>query len=274
MEIYSPFIINAIIGIILGGIASLIVGSLSMLRGVHYLSAEVTHAALGGAAIGALIYDKIKFEPIFFIMALTFSILTSIVTGYIVRERGVEASGMAIGISLAISLSIYAIIIGLIRSELIIRVNSYLLSDILLITYSDIINMTIISIIGLLTLIFLHREFIYICFDLEGTEAMGLKTNLYDYLIFTLIGALGVVIAKAMGALLVFALAIVPASCSMEIAKNANRIFIYTFLISISSGIIGLWISIILNLPTSGVIAITAVTIYVIVKVLKKSLLE
>ncbi|MEM3986390.1 MAG: metal ABC transporter permease [Candidatus Methanomethylicia archaeon] len=270
MSLYNPFIINAIIGVILCGITSMIIGTLSMLRNVHYLSAEVTHSALSGAGIGALIYAIIGYEPIIFIMATLFSIATSIVTGYIIREKGVEASGLAIGTSLAISMSIYSIVAGMIRAELLIKVNSYLISDILLITSSDLMKMSIISIIGLIVLLVFYREIIYICFDIEGSEALGLNTKIYDYLIFTLIGASGVVLARAVGALLVYALTIIPAACAIELSNSIRNTFIYTFTISILSGIMGLIISIIINLHTSGMIALTSTTIYIIIKTLKK----
>jgi|YelNatPaOPRAMG01_1025707.scaffolds.fasta_scaffold07668_7 ABC-type Mn2+/Zn2+ transport system permease subunit len=268
--IYSPFIMNALIGIVLGGVTAMIAGALSMLRNVHYLSAEVAHSALGGAAIGALIYSQIGYEPIIFIAATTFSIISSIITGYIVRERGGEAAGLAIGVALAISLSTYSIVIGMLKAELIIKVNSYLLSDILLITYSDLIGMTLISFIGLIVLIAFYKEMLYICFDVEGAEALGLKTKIYDYMAFALIGAAGAVLARAMGALLIYALAILPAASSIEISNSTSKIFIYTFTISLTSGITGLLISLTLNLPTSGTIAATATTIYILIKVARK----
>lgn len=270
MSLYNPFIINAVIGVILCGITSMIVGALSTLRNVHYLSAEVTHSALSGAGIGALMYTIIGYEPIIFIMATLFSIVTSIVTGYIIREKGVEASGLAIGATLAISMSIYSIIAGVIRAELLIKVNSYLISDILLITSSDLIKMSIISIIGLIALLTFYREIVYICFDIEGAEALGLNTKIYDYLLFTLIGASGAVLARTVGALLVYALAILPAACAIELSNSIQKTFIYTFTISTLSGIIGLIISIILNLHTSGIIALISTTIYIIIKTLKK----
>jgi len=268
--LYSPFIMNALIGIILGGVTAMITGALSTLRNVHYLSAEVTHSALGGAAIGALIYSQIEYEPIIFITATTFSIISSIITGYIVRERGVEATGLAIGVVLAISLSTYSIVIGMLKAELIIKVNSYLLSDILLITYSDLMGMTLISFIGLIVLIAFYKELIYVCFDVEGAEALGLKTKIYDYMAFALIGATGAVLARAMGALLIYALAILPAASSIELSNSTSKIFIYTFTISLIAGLAGLLISLTLNLPTSGTIAATATTIYILIKVAKK----
>jgi len=270
MNIYNPFIINVIIGIILCGITSMIIGALSMLRNVHYLSAEVTHAALSGAGIGALIYSITGCEQLIFIMATLFSIATSIITGYIIREKGFEASGLAIGVALALSMSIYAMVIGILKAELIIKVNSYLISDILLITSNDLINMLMIAILGLIILLTFHREIVYTCFDMEGAEALGLNTKIYDYLIFTLIGASGVVLARALGALLVYALAIMPAACSIELSNNVQKIFTYTFIFSVFSGFTGLILSIILNVSTSGMIALTSTITYITIKILKK----
>jgi len=270
ISLTSPFIINAIIGIILGSLAALIAGALSMLRGVHYLSAEVTHAALGGAAIGALFYEILHIDSIFFIIALLFSMLTAMFTGYITRKEGIEVSGLAIGLALGFSLSIYAIIIGLIPAELQIKVNSYLISDILLLTQTDLVYMAITAILGLLVMFLFYNEVIYTCFDLEGTEALGLRTTLYDYIIFALVGMAGVVIAKAVGALLVFALAIMPAASARELSNSVPKLFLYTFVIALFSGFTGLFLSIIINFPTSGLIAIIASIIYLMIILIKK----
>lgn len=270
ISLTSPFIINAMIGIILGSLAALIAGTLSMLRGVHYLSAEVTHAALGGAAIGALFYEIMHVDSAFFIIALLFSILTAMFTGYITRKEGIEVSGLAIGLALAFSLSIYAIVIGLIPAELQIKVNSYLISDILLLTQTDLMYMSITVIFGLLIIFLFYNEVIYTCFDLEGTEALGLRTVTYDYIIFALVGIAGVVIAKAVGALLVFALAIVPAASARELSNSVPKLFLYTFVIALLSGFAGLFLSIIINFPTSGLIAIIASIIYLMIILIKR----
>ncbi|MGC8948558.1 MAG: metal ABC transporter permease [Thermoprotei archaeon] len=270
INLMNPFIINAIIGIILGSLAALIAGTISMLRGVHYLSAEVTHAALGGAAIGALVYEITHIDLMFFVIALLFSILTAMFTGYITRKGGIEVSGLAIGLALAFSLSIYAIVIGLIPAELQIRVNSYLISDILLLTNADLIYMTTTIVIGLLIVFLFYNEVIYTCFDLEGTEALGLRTRIYDYIIFALVGIAGVVIAKAVGALLVFALAIVPAATAKELSDSIPKLFFYTFIIALISGFFGLFLSILINFPTSGMIAMVASLIYLIVIIARK----
>ncbi|MGB9728728.1 MAG: metal ABC transporter permease [Thermoprotei archaeon] len=270
INLMNPFIINAIIGIILGSLAALIAGTISMLRGVHYLSAEVTHAALGGAAIGALVYEITHIDLMFFVIALLFSILTAMFTGYITRKGGIEVSGLAIGLALAFSLSIYAIVIGLIPAELQIRVNSYLISDILLLTNADLIYMTTTIVTGLLIVFLFYNEVIYTCFDLEGTEALGLRTRIYDYIIFALVGIAGVVIAKAVGALLVFALAIVPAATAKELSDSIPKLFFYTFIIALISGFFGLFLSILINFPTSGMIAMVASLIYLIVIIARK----
>jgi len=73
-----------------------------------------------------------------------------------------------------------------------------------------------------------------------------------------------------MGALLIYALAILPAASSIELSNSTSKIFIYTFTISLIAGLAGILISLTLNLPTSGTIAATATTIYILIKMAKK----
>ena len=66
------------------------------------------------------------------------------------------------------------------------KVDSFLFGSILTVTISDIILMTIVGAICLITLIFIYDKLIYVTFDENGAETTGINVKLINY-IFTIL---------------------------------------------------------------------------------------
>jgi ABC-type Mn2+/Zn2+ transport system permease subunit len=115
-----------------------------------------------------------------------------------------------------------------------------------------------------------YNEIIYVCFDPEGAEAMGMNASFYDFIIFFLIGLAGSVATKTVGTLIVYALVIAPAITAKELSRSVNGILRLTVIITLVAGYGGLALSIIFNMPSSGSIAIFASAIYVGTMLAKK----
>lgn len=268
LNLLSPILIRAYITLILLGIMA-IGGALAFMRGVAYLPAEASHAALSGASVAMLItyLTSIYVDPL--IWAVIFSALSSLLVAYAGRHGGAERLNSALAGALAISLAIYAAVRAVVPAELRAIIDTYLVSDILLISTEDLIELIIIVVIILFFLNLFYNEFIYVCFDPDGAEALGLNIKLYDYLLFSLIGLAGGIAAKAIGSLLVFALILAPAATAKEIAKSIKSFLMLTFVLTITLGYLGLFISLLINWPPSGSIAIITSSIYILVIIAK-----
>lgn len=258
----NPLFLKALVGVALASLMSMI-GAIALLRGVAYLPAEVSHSALGGAAVGVLLsaYVSPAFEP--FLMAIAFSVATALLTEYAGRKEGPEMMGAAIGGALAITMSIYALIRGIVPGELKAIIDGYLIGDLLLLSISDLVELASVAALVLFFLTTFYSEFVYLCFDMDGAEALGINVKLYDALLFGLTGLAGVVATKAIGALLVYAFIIAPAAAAKELASSVRLHLTLTFAIALSSGILGLGLSIMLNLPASGVVAAIPSAFYI-----------
>ena len=268
LEMVNPFILRAIVGIFLAASMSML-GAFALLRGVAYLPAEVSHSALGGAAVGVYLsaYVASWMDP--FLVAALFSVATALITEYAGRREGPEMMGAAIGGSLAATMAIYAFLRGLVPGELKAVIDGYLIGDVLLLSSMDILQLLTVTTITLAFTLLFYNELIYICFDMEGAEALGLNVKLYDYLLFTLAGLAGVVAAKSVGALLVYAFMIAPAASAKELTNRIRDHLLLTFVIALSSGLVGLTVASILNLPASGTIAAIPSGMYIILLILR-----
>jgi|Deesub1362B_J571_1020462.scaffolds.fasta_scaffold00005_287 ABC-type Mn2+/Zn2+ transport system permease subunit len=267
-NLLSPLLIKSYISIILLGIMS-IGGTLAFMRGVPYLPGESSHAALGGVSLAILIVHlfSIPMDPL--IWAVIFSALSSLLVAYAGRHGGAEALNAALAGAMALSLAVYATVRAIVPAELRALIDTYLVSDILFMTTLDIMQLSLIVLVGLLILVAFYHELMYICFDAEGAEAMGLNVKFFDYLLFLLIGVAGGIAAKTVGSLLVFALVIAPAATAREISTSINRFILLTFSLTVLLGFTGLFIALSIDWPPSGAIALLTSAVYIITVIIK-----
>jgi len=258
----SPFLVRAYFAILLTSFMSLASG-FALLRGVAYLPAEASHSALGGAAIGVFIgyVLGLSVEPFYF--AILFSSLTAMLVAYAGRHGGAEVLNAALGGMLAISVSFYALLRALVPAELKVVVDGYLVGDILLLTSGDLVRLATITLFGVIILYIFKSEILYVCFDQEGSEALGLNVPFYDYVLFFFMGLAGGLAAKTIGSLMVFALIMLPSVIAKDYSRNVRRYFSITIFLTLAFGYSGLIVSIFTGLPSSGSIAAIASFSYI-----------
>ena len=93
---------------------------------------------------------------------------------------------------------------------------------------------------------------------------LGINVKFYDYLMFFLIGLSGGLISKIFGRLLVFALVLAPAAAARMFSAHVRAYLINTVVLTVLLGMLGLLISIYLDLPSSGTIAGLTSAAYVV----------
>ncbi len=269
-NILDPLVLYPLLGVIVASIVSATVGSIMVTRGITFLSAEVAHAALGGAALSVLLQVKaglVWFNPL--LGAFLFGIISALFTGYAGEKGFTGRMEAAIGVSLALSMALAVLFLSYIPSEYMPKVWGYLIGDILLLSVNDVLLLGMVSLgIAVLYAIF-YREFIYLAFDIEGAEAAGLNVRVYHYLSLILVALGTVIITKALGAILVYAFLIAPAASASELTKNALKIPLITFVTSLTFGIVGLMLTFIMNIPASGVIGLLAAIFYLFIMLSK-----
>jgi len=258
------FMVRALIGMIIASFVSAAIGHILTSRGITFLSAEVAHAALGGAAFGVLLQTLgfLWFDPLY--GAFLFGVVSALITAYAGLRGSREQMEAAIGVSLAMSMSLAVVFLGYIRSEDMPKVWGYLVGDILLLTIDDLLFLGSMAILVGFFYILFRRELVYIAFDMESSEVLGIRAKFYHYL-GILLAAIGVIVTtKTLGAILVYAFLIAPAAAANEIAKRIYQIPLITLAIALSSGVAGLALSFTVNIPASGTIGILASTAYLV----------
>jgi len=257
----DPFVLRAIIAIFLASMISATAGNLTIFRGLSFLIATVAHAAMAGAAFAIFLqeYSLIPITPI--LGASLFGISISLFLGVIGNRMSGERLEAITGIAFALSMSLAILFISLIK-EYAVQAWGLIMGDLLLLTLSDVLLMIITTMVIVFISILLMREFLFISFDPEGAEASGLKTFAYHILMLLLISLSVVVLIKAVGAILVYVIMIIPAATANRLANKPSSTMYIAFIISLFSGLFGLFLALYVDVAPSALIGIIATLIY------------
>lgn len=99
-----------------------------------------------------------------------------------------------------------------------------------------------------------HRTFALISSDVKAAVASGLRVRLFDFLFYAAFAIVVVFFVRVAGVLLTFAYLIVPAVCSVMLAKTWRSRLLVGWGITAGASLIGLWASYAMDLPTGAAI--------------------
>ncbi len=105
----------------------------------------------------------------------------------------------------------------------------------------------------------LGRKFIFVSFDPETAEAMGLAVRRYNAALYFSVGLSIAVATRALGALPVFALTIIPAAGGLLLFDRLRAVFAYAIATAIGSALVGYYLSFVWEKPTGAMIVASSV---------------
>ncbi|MDD5259043.1 MAG: metal ABC transporter permease [bacterium] len=101
---------------------------------------------------------------------------------------------------------------------------------------------------GILHALF-YQRFILLAFDAETASAGGIKTGIWNFVFYLILGitiSLGI---QTAGVLLVFSYLVIPAMTALLIARNMSKTFITSVLVGVIATVAGVYLSFALDLP-------------------------
>jgi ABC-type Mn2+/Zn2+ transport system permease subunit len=258
---HYAFMMRALIGAILVGSLCAIVGTYVVLRGMAFFGDALAHAILPGVAVGYLVGGGAR-QPLFW-WAMLAAVLSSIGIGAIQKSVKIRED-TAIGIIFA---GMFALGIALISS---VRnytndLTHFLFGDVLGISQSDLVRISIFGGLILLTVFVFYKEFLVISFDPILAMTMRLPVKMLDYLLMVLIAITIVISLQTVGIALMVAMLITPAATAYLLTKRLPVMMLIAAVIAIFSGITGLYVSYYVNVASGAAIVLSATLIFLLV---------
>ncbi len=248
------FIQRALAASLLIGLVCAVMGIFTVLRGMTFMGAGTAHAAFAGVTLAFLI----GVSP--FLMAVVFGLSTVWVTTFL-QKKGKMKPDVPIGVFYTFTMALAILFIGLMRGYRP-EVYGYLFGSILSVTAVDLQLIAALSAGILLVLALFFKEFHFISFDPEMAEASGIPAKGLAFLLLNLISLAVVIALKAVGAMLVFALLVIPAATAQQWATNMRTMVIYSAVIGVGSSWAGVFFSYWFDIPSGATIVLLASVIF------------
>ena len=236
-----------------GGLCSAI-GVFVVLRGLAFIGAGTAHAAFAGVALAYLIGAPAM--P----LAIAFGLSTAWITG-LLEERGRMKLDVSIGIFYTATMALAILFIGLMKTYNA-EVYGYLFGSILSVTNEELKLTAGLAVLVVGSIVLFSKEFFFLAFDQEMAEASGVPARRFFFLLLTLVALTIVVSLKTVGAILVFALLLIPAATAYQLTSSLHRMMQYSVGIGILVSVMGVLLSFQFDLPSGPAIVLLATGVF------------
>jgi ABC-type Mn2+/Zn2+ transport system permease subunit len=236
-----------------GGLCS-VIGVFVVLRGLAFMGAGTAHAAFAGVALGYLM----GWPPL--LMAILFGLATVWITGW-VEEKGRMKLDVSIGILYTATMALAILFIGLMKTYNA-EIYGYLFGNVLAVTSEELGIIAGLSIVVIGAIVLFSKELYFIAFDQEMAEASGVPARRIFFLLLTLLALTVVISLKTVGAILVFAMILIPASTAYQLTHSLSTLTWYSVLIGITCSVGGVLISSYWDIPSGPAIVLLATVLF------------
>lgn len=248
------FMQRAMTASVLIGVLCSVIGVFVVLRGLSFIGAGTSHAAFAGVTFGYLT----GLSPLG--MAVVFGLGTVWII-HALYQRGVMKLDVSIGIFYTFTMALAILFLGLMgtyNAEL----YGFLFGSVLSVTADDLSLMAWLAGGVLVLVVLFYKEFHFITFDQDMAEATGIAAKSLFFLLLNLIALTVVVSLKTVGALLVFALIIIPAASAYQVGHSMLGMMGYAIGFGVGASLGGVLLSYRFDLPSGATIVLVATALF------------
>lgn len=244
--------------------SALAFGSLSpliLVRRLSYFAASLPHSALFSVTIGYIASVMVGGHPAAWAVALSLP-LSALLVHFI--HRGVsEDSATSAFVTFTVSGSVAAMYYVLTNYPAKVSLWSYILGDPLLVSWEDAVvaaGMGL-SMFALTSKLLLSE--VSIGFDSEFAATSGIRVNLRNYLLASLLTIAAVGLLKSVGFVLEHVALLMPGSAAAVVARSSREFYALSVVLSLAAGLLGLVLSVLLNIAPAAMMGFVLLVFYI-----------
>ncbi|HBW8345003.1 TPA: iron/manganese ABC transporter permease subunit SitC [Klebsiella pneumoniae] len=250
------YMLNAMwISAMVGGICAFLSCYL-MLKGWSLIGDALSHSIVPGVA-GA------------FMLGLPFSVGAFVSGGlaagsmFLLNQRTRLKEDIIIGLIFSSFFALGLFIISL--NPVSVNIQSIILGNILAVPPEDILQLTVIGIISVITLLLKWRDLLLTFFDENHARAVGLHPERLKILFFLLLTLSTVAALQTVGAFMVICLVVTPGATAWLLTDRFPRLVCIAVTIGSVTSFLGAWASYYLDGVTGGIIVVAQTLIFLLV---------
>jgi zinc transport system permease protein len=248
------FVQRALVAGILLGVTCAVLSFFVVLRRMAFVGVGLSHAALGGVALGLVLGAP----PI--LSAAVFTTGVAWVIGWL-RGRTEVSEDTAIGVFFPAAMALGVVLISLspaYRQDLV----AYLFGNILSVQAGDVVPLAVLSAVALGLMGYFFKELLFLGVDEEAARAAGVPATALQYMLLTLLAVTIVGAVRLVGIILVSAFLVIPAATGQALARSLRGMMIIGVTSAVASVVVGLWLSWAWDLPSGAAVVLVAAALY------------
>ena len=262
--VQNAFMQRALLAGILVAIATGVVGTLMVLRGMAFLGDALAHGVLPGIAAALLIGI-----PSFIGALVGAGVMIGGVAA--VQRRTRLSSDVAIGLLFVGMLALGVVIVSR-SSEFAGSLTDILFGEVLGVNWWSILWQAIVAVVVVLLAWGLRRPFLLMAMDPDQARVAGYPVRLLEAVLLGMIAITVVVSFRVVGTLLVFGMLLAPAGTAALLVRRVGAMMIVSVLIGVASVYGGLMLSWYYDLAAGASVVIVAVGIFFVALVVQSFL--
>lgn len=260
---------NAVIG---GLFISLVCSWLSVyvvLRKMAFIGQGISHSALGGFALGILLFGGGAATALYVdAVALAFCLAVAGLIALTSQHTKISEDS-AIGIFFVASMAMGAIFFRMAPGYNQ-DVYSYLFGSVLAVSKVQVFAITMLGICIIAPLIIFYKELLYYTFDEEMARVSGLPVTLLHLLLLGLMSVTIIISSRIIGVLLVSAFLILPGATGQLLTQRFRLMIVASLTVGVTTTFAGLLLSNITDWPTGSTIVLTQFLLFIVIFAIKK----
>ncbi len=239
VPLQPAFMQRAMLAAVLIGIVSGVMGAYIVTRGLAFLGDALSHSILPGVALAALHSEGITI--LHMLGGLAAGILSALGIGVLTRGQRMQED-TAIGIVFA---GMLALGIGIISSSrsFATDLQHILIGNVLAVSPEELTLMLVMSVIVLLIVVVLYKEFLLISFDPGLAQTLRLPAESLRMLLLVLMAVTIVIGVQAVGIAMISATLVTPAATARLFTNQLWRMMGLAATIGSMCGVVGMYIS-------------------------------
>lgn len=238
----NALVASLIIGPLLGALGPLVV-----VKRLAFFSEAVGHGALTGVAIGILLGEPAT-QP--FVALFCFCTLFALLLHWIKSRTQIPYDAL-VGVFLSFAIALGAALLLYVAKRVNVHIlENVLFGSILTVRDLDIVVLLLIASLSTLLIVSTGNRALLASLSPELAKTRGIPVRLYDYVFVLMIALVTVASVKVVGAILVGALLLIPATAARLISRNGREFFWFSVCFSTLSCLLGVL------LPMAGALPI------------------
>ncbi len=250
------FMKNALLAVLIITPLFGILGTLIVNNKMAFFSDALGHSAFTGMAIGVL-FGIGNTSVSMMLFAVAFALLLNYI-----RHKNIVSSDTVISVFSSLSVAVGLAVLS--RNGNFSKYSALLVGDILSITRKEIISLLVILVITVIFWCVAYNGLHSLGINRSLARSKGIPVSLLDNAFVVLVALIVMLSIQWVGILIINALLILPAAAARNISANNREYHLFSVMISVFSGVLGLILSYYLNVAAGPMLVLVASVLFFI----------